>query len=362
MVINRRKLLGLGASLALLGATPLLAENKPPRLLSCRSSGDGRHWLSITDLSGKTLRDIQLPARGHGVCLNHDHTLAAVFARRPGTFVWIVAPGSGEVVRKITAPTGRHYYGHGVFSADSRLLLCSENAYERGDGRIGAYDCHDSFRHIGEFSSGGIGPHEIHLLRDGETLVVANGGILTHPDMPRIKRNLESMRPNLSYLTLNSGNLTDQIEPPAHWHQLSIRHIDVSANDQVAIAMQYQGDSSAQPPLIATHRRGESLHWLSAPTGIQQRMQNYCGSVRFAADGKRFAVSAPRGNLVTYWNAKGDYLGSHRQRDACGIAVNTTGFLVSDGTGSVIQVDQSQQNRTLFQAANSHWDNHMELI
>lgn len=362
MEINRRKLLGLGVCLALLGPTALLAANSPPRLLSCRSSTDGRHWLSITRLNGDALFDIPLPARGHGVCLNAAHTLAAVFARRPGTFVWIINPDSGQVVAKVNAPEGRHFYGHGVFTPDERLLLCSENAYDSGEGRIGVYDCHDNFRRIGEFSSGGVGPHEIRLRNDGQTLVVANGGILTHPDMPRIKANLDSMRPNLSYLTLTDGTLTDQVEPPAHWHQLSIRHIDLSSGDQVAIAMQYQGDSSAQPPLIATHRRGEPLRWLTAPTGIQQRMQNYCGSVRFATDGKSFAVSAPRGNLVTYWSAQGDYLGSHRQRDACGIAVTPTGFLVSDGSGEVLQVNQQLQRQPLFRAADSRWDNHMVLI
>ena len=40
---------------------------------------------------------------------------------------------------------------------------------------------------IGELASFGVGPHEVVLMPDGATLVVANGGIRTHPDRDRAK-------------------------------------------------------------------------------------------------------------------------------------------------------------------------------
>ena len=53
---------------------------------------------------------------------------------------------------------------------------------------------------------------------DGETLVVANGGIATHPDLPRVKLNLPTMAPSLCFVDRRSGALqagTDARPRPA---------------------------------------------------------------------------------------------------------------------------------------------------
>ena len=44
-------------------------------------------------------------------------------------------------------------------------------------------------------------PHEILRFPGSDTLIVANGGIQTHPDTGRAKLNIERMLPNLSYLS-----------------------------------------------------------------------------------------------------------------------------------------------------------------
>lgn len=49
---------------------------------------------------------------------------------------------------------------------------------------MGCYDPAQRYRRVGEFPSHGIGPHEMTVLRDGRTLVVANGGYVPHPDVP----------------------------------------------------------------------------------------------------------------------------------------------------------------------------------
>lgn len=85
-------------------------------------------------------------------------------------------------------------------------------------------------------------------MADGSTLVIANGGIRTHPDLPRIKSNLANMRPSLAYVDVASGRLLQLQEPEPQWHQLSIRHIDVSPDDRVAVAMQFEGSP------ISSHR------------------------------------------------------------------------------------------------------------
>ena len=373
-MINRRQFLTLSASVLFAGPTRLLRASSQPRLLSCWSDTDNRHYVSLLDPRGGSAFDVQLPARGHGIAINQQQKLAAVFARRPGDFVCIIKLRDGKLIGIITATEGRHFYGHGVFTPDGQYLLCSENAFESGEGRIGLYDCRNGFQRVGELPSHGIGPHEVKLLADGKTLVVANGGIKTHPDLPRIKTNLNTMKPNLAYLETSSGGLLEKVEPPAKWHQLSIRHLDVAADNTVAVAMQYQGKPTERPPLIAIHRpgskltgsdfpgsslQGSGLKLLTAPDRIQRKMKNYCGSVTFSHDNSRFAVSSPRGNLVTYWRIDGTYMGSHQQKDACGISQHANGFFVSDGTGTISLVKTDLSASDAISLTNHRWDNHM---
>ncbi len=374
MEISRREFIKAGASLMLLGSNAVHAYSAKQSLLSCRTNRAGEHFFSMLDGEGSLTLDLKLPARGHGISLMERERLVAVFARRPGDFFWVIDLHTKQVTEKVRAAKGRHFYGHGVFARDGARLLCSENAYESGEGVIGVYDVQNHFARIGEFKSHGIGPHDVKILRDDETLVVANGGIRTHPDLPRIKSNLESMRPNLAYVSSESGRLLHKHEPKTEWHQLSIRHIDISVDDRVAIAMQFQGKPYVQPPLVAVQAGNQAIQFLTAPKHIQSRMQNYCGSIAFSSGGNEFVVSSPRGGMVTYWSVDGAYLGAHEQLDACGVsrALNESRtFFVSDGTGSIARANLNSLPKnvpeisleTFIEAQNSlsatNWDNHM---
>jgi len=71
-----------------------------------------------------------------------------------------------------------------AFARDGRTLFATETAIETGDGVLGIYDAAADYRRRGEVPTHGLDPHEVRLMPDGRTLVIANGGILTHPDAP----------------------------------------------------------------------------------------------------------------------------------------------------------------------------------
>ncbi len=198
--------------------------------------------------------------------------------------------------------------------------------------------------------------------------MVANGGILTHPDRGRDKLNLDSMRPSLAYIDLHSGELLEQVEPPAELHQLSIRHLDVNADGKVVIALQYQGAKYDDVPLVAMHQRGQALQLLRAPDNVNRAMKQYCGSARFDASGRYAAISSPRGDLVTFWDSRdGQYLGQCKTRDGCGLAATRLPgeFLISTGSGRLYRFDMASQKRQRIKLdANLSvaWDNHMTLV
>jgi len=367
MVINRRQFLtlssGLASGMLLFDPSSIIyASSNTHTILGCRSDRDGKHFFSLIDQNTETEINILLPQRGHGICATTDGHYAAVFARRPGDFVWVIDLNTQQVSHKISTTSQRNFYGHGVFTSDGSTLLCSENAYDTGRGVIGVYDVHNNFTRLGEFESYGIGPHEIKLLSNGETLIVANGGIQTHPDTPRVKLNLETMRANLAYIDITSGRLLHKHELDSELHQLSIRHIDISSNDIVAIAMQFLGDPYLYPPLIAIQQGEQPIKALTAPGDIQNRLRNYCGSVAFSKNSKTFVVSSPRGGLATYWSVNGDYLGLHNQVDACGVSHSTNNeaeFLVSDGSGEILQVSNDYTSTAYYQSSQWRWDNHL---
>lgn len=369
MHTTRRGFLKLGSAmlLAMSPAASVFAQQQTLTLLSCRSDSNGNHFLSAIDSSGKLRFDVSLPGRGHGMCVTPSGGQCVVFARRPDDFMWVVDMHNGDVLHRLSSPVGRHYYGHGVFNPSGRLLYVTENAYDKGHGVIAVYDAADNFLRLGEMPSHGIGPHELKLMADGKTLVIANGGILTHPDSGRSKLNLAEMDPSLAYVDSANGDLLGQYRPPAQWHQLSIRHLDLTADDKVCVAMQYQGPKREHPPLLALHQGQDQLQMLSAPAELQKRMRNYCGSVTSDRSGQVFAVSSPRGGLLTLWSATdGRLLDSIEYADGCGLAANSQAgqFFASNGQGSLAQISfpGSSHSKPLRHWQGWHWDNHMLAV
>lgn len=370
MEINRRQFsLLLGGALI---SPTLLAQTgnagRAPLYASAATDRDGSHHLRMVAQDGSVILDHILPQRAHHVDRHPTLPWLAAVARRPGRYIDVVDYNSGTLVQRIEPESGRHFYGHAIFSTDGHYLISCENNVADGQGRITVRDIQKGFSKIADHPSYGIGPHELALMPDGKSLVVANGGILTHPDKGRDKLNLDSMRPSLAYIDLQTGKLLVQVEPPAELHQLSIRHLDVNADGQVVIALQYQGAKYDDVPLVAMHQRGKPLQLLHAPDNVNRAMKQYCGSARFDASGRYAAVSSPRGDLVTFWDSRnGQYLGQCKTRDGCGLAATTLPgeFLISTGTGRLYRFDMASQTRQPIKLDDNlsvAWDNHMTLV
>ena len=154
---------------------------------------------------------------------------------------------------------------------------------------------------------------------------------------------------------------------PSELHQCSIRHMDINQHNQVAIAMQYQGELYDSVPLIAMHKRGSAIQTLQQPETVRQRMKQYCGSARFDRSGDYFAISAPRGDLVTVWQRDGRFIDSIRVRDGCGLAATAESgsFVFSSGNGNCYHYSVHNRKKRKLPAASERplaWDNHMVSV
>jgi len=370
--IERRRVL---AGAAAFGVAPWLpraafAASANPLYLSARvdlgaRTGGGRYFFSGINETGIRAFDIPLPARGHGAAMHPRAPLAVVFARRPGRFALAIDVKRGRIVARLTPPDDRHFYGHGVFSPDGRLLYACENDYERRRGVIGTYAVERDFARVGEWQTHGIGPHDIALMPDGATLAVANGGIATHPDLPRVKLNIPTMAPSLAFLDRRDGRLIAQHRLPKEFHKASIRHLSVAKDGRVAAAMQYQGPKGDLVPLLAVSERAGPLRMLDKPAKAIRALRQYCGSVAFDASGAVIAVSSPRGDVLTFWEAaSGRHLLTTAIDDGCGVAAagGVGQFLASSGRGLLFRIDVPDRKVTPVGAARPGligWDNHL---
>ncbi|MEM9060881.1 MAG: DUF1513 domain-containing protein [Pseudomonadota bacterium] len=355
---SRRTFLA-GAVSAHLAPSLSWADAGSPAYLSAARAHDDTFHLFGLDADARSLFSIPLPGRGHAAACHPVRPEAVAFARRPGTFALILDCVSGETRAHLTAPDERHFYGHGVFSRDGARLYTTENAFELGEGRVGIWDATDGYRRIGEVWSGGIGPHDIVRLPGSDTLVIANGGIDTHPESGRVKLNLPTMQPNLTYLDAG-GAVLERAEADPNLRLNSIRHLAVRSDGLVAFACQWQSDPFAKLVLQGTHRTGETLRWLEGPAS--QSLPSYAGSIAFSTDGRSLGVTYPRSGGYETWDLASGDLGVHHQLDdACGIAPRQTGFLVTSGTGRIQSIMMAKA-RSADQAMPVSWDNHLVAV
>jgi uncharacterized protein len=328
---------------------------------AARKDDRGAYSAALFSLDGD-VRAIELPGRRHDVALSPDGGEWVAFARRPGRFGVAIPVGTRPPVW-FASKSDRHFFGHGVFSAAGRLLYATENDYERAAGVIGVRDATDSYRQIGEFPAHGMEPHDIALLTDGRTMVIANGGIRTHPDNGTQELNLPDMRPSLVYVDVETGDLLEEHVLAPELHQLSIRHLAIASGDTVVFGCQYRGPEQDAPPLVGFHRRGETLVIVEASGETQQGLRNYIGSVAADSGGSIVAASAPKGSLITYWDvAARRYLGACDLNDGCGLAPThrSASFLLTSGEGWLATDDvNGSMDR---QPSGFQWDNHAILV
>jgi hypothetical protein len=319
---------------------------------SAYKSHDGRYGIATLTERGDIVHRYDLPDRGHDVVWSRDASMMVAFARRPGTFAAVIPTGSADGPSVFHAPEGRHFYGHGVFSDDGRLLYATENDYDTPRGVIGIYDVAGTFARIGELESHGIGPHDMELLPDGRTLAVANGGIETHPDYQRTKLNIPTMQPNLSFVDVSTGDLKAQYKLPADLHKLSIRHLTICDGDNVWFACQNEGDPGQIVPLVGQVSFSSGrFSTIDLPDTALASLRGYVGSVASNARTGQIAITSPRGHVAHILDAKSHVLlGTRRMSDVCGVESNGSAFCFSNGLGEFEG-----------QISDVGWDNHLSV-
>ncbi|MEQ1652237.1 MAG: DUF1513 domain-containing protein [Hyphomicrobium sp.] len=343
--------------------TSALAQAKPEDVafVSAAKRSDGSFVVLLLGADGRIVRELPLSARGHDVALHPASGRAVVFARRPGTFALAFNPATGASPQIFTAEPGRHFFGHGAFSHDGRLLYVSENDIDAARGVIGLYDVAAGYKKVGEHPSHGMGPHEIILLGDGRTLAVANGGLDTVPEAGRENLNTDAMEASLTFVDARSGALIAKHTLPPDLQRLSIRHIAVDAAGLVWFGAQWEGAQSETPQLIGSAGQDRVVRLIAPPTRELIDLKGYIGSMSASIDGTVIAASAPKAGRIVYIDAaSGTFKATSVLKDACGIAGETGDtFAATSGFGVLRHEHAGAAVISEAQLANVAFDNHL---
>ncbi|MBH0086970.1 DUF1513 domain-containing protein [Psychrobacter sp. SCQQ22] len=344
-------------------------------LTSDEESVDGYGVVGI-DADRQIVWQTTMPERVHDIVvqpvLSDSHSQATrdvvVMGRRPSEKFWVLDTASGQVKHAIEASVNRHFYGHACYSLDGKLLYVTENNTVDLAGKVGIYDINQGYQKIVEFDSHGIGPHELIMHPDGETLVIANGGIKTE-QASREELNLDTMRPSLVYLNRHDGTLLEQVLP--EHNQMSVRHLAMHDDGTVMIGIQFQGERHINVPLVLTHKRGDTdFEPLTMPNNQWQRFHQYIASVAVDSERNLLCVTTPIGGCAAIYDLTTRALiDTVSLPDCAGASVSSRnsynesnghnallsenqllGFIVSDGQGQLTTLNVAPSAQAANQA------------
>ena len=363
--MKRRAFVGLGSALVaatVVGGWTLTRHSQQPLLLSARDDAEGRHYAVGYRLDGSQVFATPVAERCHD-CYVHPHLPLAMFVgRRPSRESYLLDSRDGTLLQVLESPPDRHFYGHGVFHASGDLFYSTENdTSDAGRGVLGIYRVEERrLVRIGEHSTHGIGPHQLLWMPDGETLVIANGGIRTEADS-RQMMNLDAMEPSLVLLH-SDGTLISKEQLPERMN--SVRRLAVAADGTVVSGQQYEGDPMDRAPLLAIKRPGQPFQAFPLGEAQRQTMNQYTASLAINDSMRLLAVTAPRGNKVFIWELDNAVLREEiHLPDCAGVAAVKDGFVVSSGQGRCRLVDCTSErfvSSPLLLPAGL-WDNHLRL-
>lgn len=352
----------IGASLA--SAALTARQSAPPHrgvLLSAFEDARGDQFVGGLSLDDGRVFGARAPMRAHGCAIDpHDANRVIFFARRPGTQAFELRRDTMQVRAVLTTPAGRHLAGHGVFSADGAWLITPEHDYERVRGVIAVRDAR-TFSIASEIDTGGIDPHEIAWLPDRCSLLVANGGILTHPRSYRAKLNIDTMDPSLCVIDSASGEHLDQQRLPDH--QLSIRHLAMTADGAAVVGLQYEGAREQAPGVVALYRRGAGLRLLAAPDETKAQLNGYVASVAVSDAHDLILAACPYGAGVACWSLRDQrYLGVIDAVEAYGLSRLADGsVMASQRDGAAFGIDEHRRRSQFAKVSGFgaiRWDDH----
>jgi hypothetical protein len=246
--------------------------------------------LCVFDLEGPGSRAIDLDFFGHGLAPNPVAPRRAVLFEKRGPGCCEVDLLDGRMTRPIKTPPTRAFYGHGAFSRDGQLLYATETRLETHDGLICVRDG-KTFEELGEFPTYGKNPHDCHLIDEGKTLVMTNGGGAIS----------EEALPSVTFVEVGSTKLLEKLtfETP----RINAGHLALTrSRDLVAISAPRDGLPKTALGGVTIRKGSGAFVTMKEPPEVISRMIGESLSLCIHEATGVVGVTNPDGNIVTFWD------------------------------------------------------------
>lgn len=370
--LSRRAFIA-GAVLAVPAFSGLRAATPDAGWLSTAGLSEGFAAVAV-DGTGSTDVDAPSTARLHGIEASPTGPLAVAVGRRPGKTALVFRRDRPGVVSTFQPGEGRVFSGHGRFSPDGRFFTTAEIEHGQntdgqrttgqrtmGRGMLAVRDVAANFEIREEWPTRGDGPHD--LMRSGNVLVVANGGI--EPHTPEA-RDAEVTGSTIALLDPASGGQRGEGQLGSDLASLSLRHLSRDGQGGTVVAAQdLLKDGVARPLLFSIFTDG-TLTAFEAPENAWRELRGYVGSVAHDAAGRFVACSSPRGGRVAVWRADGRYVGSVPLVDGCSLAMTYEPgtFIAASGYGEVVRIAVQDDGVAIVarHTGGPRFDNHMVRV
>jgi hypothetical protein len=338
-VVSRRSvLLGAGATaigLQLLGPACTRSERRkgtiigPGRFVDTRT-GQMSFVLCLFDLDHGSSRTVDMSFFGHGLAVHPQEPWRAAMFEKKGAGACELDLRAGRVLRPLTTPTGRAFYGHGAYSRDGKLLFATENELDTRDGLVAVRDA-ATLRELGRFPTYGKSPHDCHLIDDGRTLAITNGGGTIDEDAP----------PSVTFVDVASEKLLEKLvfETP----RINAGHLALTrGRDLVASSAPRDGLPKTALGGVTMRKGSGRFATMSEPAEVIGRMVGESLSLCIEEKTGVVGVTNPDGNIVTFWDLAQERLVKKLDLPAPrGIAQTLDGehLVLSYGAGTLTLLD-----------------------
>jgi uncharacterized protein len=299
-VSRRSVLVGAGATavgLQLFGAAcakPRPAKGKgtiigPGRFVDTRT-GQMSFVLCLFDLDQGGSRTVDMTFFGHGLAVHPREPWRAVMFEKKGPGACEVDLRAGRVLRPLTTPAGRAFYGHGAYSRDGKLLFATENELDTRDGLVAVRDA-SSLVELGRFPTYGKSPHDCRLIDDGRTLAITNGGGRADEDAP----------PSVTFVDIQSEKLQEKLV--FRTPRINAGHLALTrTRDLVTISAPRDGLPATALGGVTMRKGGGPFVTMSEPDEVIARMVGESLSLCIEEKTGVVGVTNPDGNIVTFWD------------------------------------------------------------
>ena len=242
--------------------------------------------LAITKPADKSKHLIELGFLPHGIAVDPLNPSRIIVCEKIGPGAALVDLQALSVIQPITSPNNRWFYGHCAFSADGKTIYTTETYQKDKRGAIVERDA-ITLEELGEFPSFGESPHECQLLDSGNTMAVTNGG-----------GNMNGGLPNISYIDVNSRELTRQEKPTTR--ALNTGHFYTSSDQDLVVASAPRDGNKLGLGGISIQPYGKAMKTVSSPKKVVSQMRGESLSVTIHNDVA--LVTHPDGNMISFWN------------------------------------------------------------